>query len=76
MTAGSGLRTILLAVAGMILLCGCATLPENVNRPESFAYTDMGDTVIGRERPTVRSQLLYGEAHPDTLTLQIQMAIL
>ena len=49
MTAGSGLRTILLAVAGMILLCGCATLPENVNRPESFAYTDTGDTVIGRE---------------------------
>ena len=49
MTAGSGLRTILQAVAGMILLCGCATLPENVNRPESFAYTDTGDTVIGRE---------------------------
>jgi hypothetical protein len=28
MTAGSGLRTILLAVAGTILLCGCATLPK------------------------------------------------
>jgi putative cardiolipin synthase len=27
----------------------CATLPENVNRPESFAYTDTADTFLGKE---------------------------
>jgi putative cardiolipin synthase len=43
------LRTFLLAVAGMTLLGGCATLPENVNRKESFAYSDTGDTFLGRK---------------------------
>jgi putative cardiolipin synthase len=49
MPAGNRLRTFLVAAAGTILLAGCATLPENVNRPESFAYTDTGDTFIGKE---------------------------
>ncbi len=64
MTAGSGLRTILQAVAGMILLCGCATLPENVNRPESFAYTDTGDTVIGRGVPQYEVNCFMGKLTP------------
>ena len=49
MPAGSCLRTFLLAAAGTIVLAGCATLPENVNRPESFAYTDTGDTFLGKK---------------------------
>ncbi len=49
MPAGKRLRKLHWAVAGAILLVGCATLPENVNRPESFAYDDTGDTFFGRE---------------------------
>ena len=49
MPAGKRLRKLHWAVAGAILLGGCATLPENVNRPESFAYADTGDTFFGRE---------------------------
>ena len=49
MPAGNLLRTFLLAAAGTVLLGGCATMPENVNRPESFAYTDTADTFFGRE---------------------------
>ncbi len=48
-SAGSCLRIFLLVAAGTVLLGGCATLPENVNRPESFAYADTGDTLLGRE---------------------------
>ena len=28
---------------------GCASLPENTNRPESFVYPDTSDTYLGRE---------------------------
>lgn len=48
MPAGNRLRIFLPAVAWMLLLGGCATLPENVNRAESFAYTDTEDTLLGR----------------------------
>ena len=31
----------------LLALAGCATLPENVDRPSSKAFTDTGDTAIG-----------------------------
>ena len=37
----------LLVIALVILLTGCATLPTNVNRPESFALTETTDTRLG-----------------------------
>ena len=49
MPAGNRLRRFLPAVVGTILLAGCATLPENMGRPESFAYTDTADTFFGKE---------------------------
>ncbi len=40
-------RFLLLAVA-VLTVAGCATLPENVDRPRSYAFTDTADTAIGR----------------------------
>jgi starvation-inducible outer membrane lipoprotein len=37
---------MLLIEVGLILV-GCATLPENVDRTISFAYTDTADTTVG-----------------------------
>lgn len=46
---GNGsLRTLVAVLAALTSVGGCATLPENVNRPESFAYTDTLDTESGR----------------------------
>lgn len=46
---GSRPFTALVAVlAALTFVNGCATLPKNVNRPESFAYTDTLDTESGR----------------------------
>ena len=33
----------------VFIMGGCATLPENVNRKESFAYTDTADTAFGKK---------------------------
>ena len=41
--------TRIAVLLALTFVSGCATLPENVNRTESFAYTDTGDTAIGRE---------------------------
>jgi len=41
---------ILAVSAVLITLAGCASLPENVARPISDAYTDTEDTRFGRER--------------------------
>ena len=50
---------VLLAVlAALSLVTACATLPENVGRKETFAYSDTGDTLLGRE---ISRQ---GAAHP------------
>ena len=40
--------TVVAVLAVLTFLNGCATLPKNVNRPESFAYTDTLDTESGR----------------------------
>lgn len=39
---GGGMARIIryLCLAAVFVLAGCATLPENVNRPQSSAYTD------------------------------------
>ncbi len=34
----------------LFLFSGCATLPQNFDRPASFAYTDTEDTVFGKIR--------------------------
>ncbi len=36
-------------VALSFFVVSCATLPENVNRPESFAYTDTANTTFGKD---------------------------
>ncbi|MGD8446313.1 MAG: phospholipase D family protein [Desulfobacterales bacterium] len=40
----------LLAILALTLIGGCATLPENFEKPESYAYTDTDDTRIGQAR--------------------------
>lgn len=37
-----------LCLLAVFVLAGCATLPENIDRPESFAYTDTADTTFGK----------------------------
>ena len=32
----------------LLLIGGCATLPENFDRPEAYAYTDTEDTRLGK----------------------------
>jgi len=34
----------------LLLIGGCATLPENFDRPEAYAYTDTEDTRLGKAR--------------------------
>ena len=41
-----------------ILLVGCATLPQDFERPESYVFTDTEDTGLGRSRAAERA------AHP------------
>lgn len=38
-----------LCVIVILIAGGCATLPENVDRQESFAYMDTGETALGKE---------------------------
>jgi putative cardiolipin synthase len=39
-----------LVILAMLIVGGCATLPENFEKPESYAYTDTDDTPIGKAR--------------------------
>jgi cardiolipin synthase C len=48
----------LVAILALFLVGGCATLPKDFNRPESYAYTDTDDTHFGKVR---RNEML---AHP------------
>jgi putative cardiolipin synthase len=41
---------ILMAILTLVLAGGCATLPEDFERPESYAYTDTDDTSFGKAR--------------------------
>ncbi len=40
----------LLVVPAFLLMSGCATLPEDFERPMSYAYIDTDDTRLGRSR--------------------------
>jgi putative cardiolipin synthase len=46
---------ILIVILTLALAGGCATLPENVERPESYAYTDTENTGFGRARAEERA---------------------
>ena len=48
----------LVAILALFLVGGCATLPKDFDRPESYAYTDTDDTHFGKVR---RNEML---AHP------------
>ena len=39
---------IFVAVMGLLFTGGCATLPEDFERPESYAFTDTDDTRLGK----------------------------
>jgi putative cardiolipin synthase len=41
---------ILAALSALLLMGGCATLPDNFERPASHAYTDTDDTRLGKAR--------------------------
>jgi putative cardiolipin synthase len=43
------LAAVFLLVAVMLLLSGCTTLPENFERPDSFAFAHTENTRLGRE---------------------------
>jgi putative cardiolipin synthase len=58
---------IFIAILALLLIGGCATLPENFERPESYAYTDTDNTSIGnavkekeRDHPGQSGFLLLG----------------
>lgn len=40
--------TTILAVCVLLLGGGCTTLPKDFERPESYAFTDTGDTALGK----------------------------
>ncbi len=40
----------------ILALSGCASLPDNVNRTESHAFTDTQDTLLGKEVQAYRNQ--------------------
>ncbi len=46
------------AAAVMLMIAGCATLPENFDRPESYALIDTADTAFGKELASEKA------AHP------------
>jgi len=48
----------LVAILALLLIGGCATLPKDFDRPESYAYTDTDDTSFGKAN---RDEML---AHP------------
>jgi putative cardiolipin synthase len=48
----------LMAYLTLLLVGGCATLPEDFKKPESYAYTDTDDTSFGKARRNERA------AHP------------
>ena len=48
----------LVAILALFLIGGCATLPKDFDRPESYAYTDTDDTSFGKAS---RDEML---AHP------------
>jgi len=48
----------LAATAVILLIAGCATLPKNFDRPESYALTDTGNTALGKVQAEERA------AHP------------
>ena len=48
----------LVAILALFLIGGCATLPKDFDRPESYAYTDTDDTSFGKAR---RDEMV---AHP------------
>ncbi|OPX35565.1 MAG: hypothetical protein B1H11_08990 [Desulfobacteraceae bacterium 4484_190.1] len=37
-----------MAILALFLIGGCATLPKDFDRPESYAYTDTDDTLFGK----------------------------
>ncbi len=39
-----------LVILALVVVGGCATLPEDFEKPESYAYTDTDSTRIGRDR--------------------------
>jgi putative cardiolipin synthase len=41
---------LLAALLVLSLIGGCATLPENIDRPKSYAYTDTDDTSLAKDR--------------------------
>ena len=46
------------AVAALLLIVGCATLPKDFDRPESYALTDTENTALSKARGKERA------AHP------------
>ena len=48
----------LLAAAVILLIAGCATLPKDFDRPESYALTDTENTAFGKALAKERA------AHP------------
>jgi len=43
------------------VLSGCASLPENTNRTESYAFTDTQDTLLGKDVEEYRKQGYTGD---------------
>jgi cardiolipin synthase C len=61
---------ILITVIGVFLINGCATLPEHVDKPSSYAFTDTNSTLLGTIRrdemkahPGQSGFLLLGDGH-------------
>ena len=55
------IRIFLTFLALLSVLSGCASLPENVNRVESHAYTDTQNTLLGKDIQDYRKQGKNGD---------------
>ena len=60
--------THFLVAIAFLALTGCATLPKNFERPESYAFTDTEDTLLGKAHKDEMRK------HPDNASMLAQLA--
>jgi len=60
------------AAVAILMIAGCATLPKDFDRPESYALTDTENTAFGKARANERAAHLGKSGLPLKLALYQQ----
>ena len=63
------LRAAALFGVVMLVVSGCATLPEGFDKPESFAYTDTDGTALGKAVQARRAEYRPGSTRSATASM-------